>query len=39
LDQIEQIMLSGRLYQPDQFLAEANRLAAMQTEPNLFHPF
>jgi len=39
LDQIEQIVLSGRLYRPDQFLDEAARLAAMQTEPNLFHPF
>jgi hypothetical protein len=39
LDQIEQIVLSGRLYRPDQFLDEAARLAAMQTEPNMFHPF
>ncbi len=39
LDQIEQVMLTGRLYQPAQLLEEAARLAEAQTEPNRFHPF
>ncbi len=36
LDQIEQVMLAGRLYQRKELLEEAARLAAAQLEPNKF---